>query len=150
MSMKRVKIVYSSIGGNTELVCQKTSEVLTDAGMSVVIEKCQLADVKYLLDCDVLIFACPTYAHGELQAYFSKFLSTIKDIDLKQKSVAVIGLGDPKYDDDYNIESARILSDWFGVHNGNQVIEPLKVNRSPVPQLDEKVRNWAEALAQKT
>ena len=147
--MKLVRIIYSSISGNTELVCQKIVEILKDNGLSVSLENCQVADLKHLLDCDILVFACPTYAHGELQVYFEQFLGKIPDLDCDQKPVAVVGLGDPKYDDDFNVESAVILSDWFAKHNGNEIIESLKINKSPVPQLDEKVKIWAEELIKK-
>ena len=63
--------------------------------------------------------------------------------------MAVIGLGDPKYDVDYNIEAAQILSDWFEAHGANQIIEPLKVNKSPLPQLNELVETWAKELGER-
>ena len=61
----------------------------------------------------------------------------------------MIGLGDPKYDDDYNIESAVILQKFLEERNGNMTIENLAINRSPIPQLETKVRDWAEKLSKK-
>ncbi len=147
--MKLVRIIYSSISGNTELVCQKVAEILKQNGLAVTLEKCQTADLKHLLDCEGLVFACPTYAHGELQVYFEQFLAKISELNCDQKPVGVIGLGDSKYDDDFNVESAVILSKWFADHDANELIEPLKINKCPIPQLNEKVKIWSEQLAQK-
>lgn len=147
--MKTVRIVYSSISGNTEIVCQEIEKVLAEKGYAVSLDKCQLAKREELESCDLLVFACPTYAHGELQVYFGQFINAIQDINIEQKNCAVVGLGDPKYDTDYTVESAKILADFFEKHKAVQVVEPLEIQKCPIPQLESIIKPWAEKLAEK-
>ena len=144
-----IKIIYTSITGNTELVCQQVTEYLEKHDHQVSLERCQLTDITTLKDCDCLIFASPTYAHGELQVYFQQFLNKISDQYFTNQPCAVIGLGDPKYDDDYTVESARILSDFFEARGAHQILSPLKVERCPLPQLETKVKEWTNQLISK-
>jgi flavodoxin len=67
-----------------------------------------------------------------------------KDFDLHLKSCAAIGLGDNKYDNEYNMESANILDNYITTHNGNICIEPLKINKSPLPHLYNNVETWVQ------
>lgn len=76
-----------------------------------------------------------------------RFIKKAKDIKLKGKNVAVIGLGDDKYDPDYFIESAKILTDFFKEKEANIIISPLKVGRCALPKLKGKVEKWAKDLS---
>lgn len=131
------------------MVCQKIQQELQSQKIPVILQKCQESSLRSVQSAEMLIFACPTYAHGELQVYFQQFLNEVKDAKIPGKKCAVIGLGDPKYDDDYNIESAVILEEWMKDHGGELVCESLKINKSPIPQLDTKVKAWADELVKK-
>jgi flavodoxin I len=144
-----ILITYTTVSGNTEIVCQTVQKHLESKKNNVLLQKCDHTSEEQILSADLIIFACPTYAHGELQVYYQQFLRRINNINLEQKNCAIIGLGDDKYDDDYNVESAVLISDFIKSHQGTQVIEPLKINKSPLPQLDKQVKDWAEELAQK-
>ena len=144
--MGKVKIVYGTGGGNTELVCEKVSSILSKKH-AVDLLQVKVTDPMTIKNFDLLIFASPTYGHGQLEQYFRKFIKKAQKMDLKDKSVAVIGLGDDKYDPDYYIESARILSEFFKEKQANIIISPLKVGRSAVPKLKGKVEKWAKDLS---
>lgn len=145
--MSKVKIVYGSGGGNTELVCEKVSEVLVAAGHSVDLLRAKLTKPEEVGDFDLLVLACPTYGHGQLETYFEKFFNGFKQADLKGKKCCTIGLGDLKYDADYLLESAKIIEAFFEEKEADVVCKPLKIVRSPVPYLNSLVANWAEELA---
>ena len=90
----------------------------------------------------------PSYPGSSLLQWIGNFfIKKAQKMDLKDKSVAVIGLGDDKYDPDYYIESARILSEFFKEKQANIIISPLKVGRSAVPKLKGKVEKWAKDLS---
>lgn len=144
--MAKVKIVYGSGGGNTELVCSKVSEIL-EKKHKVEMLKSKITDPLSIKGFDLLIFASPTYGHGQLEQYFGKFIKKAKDMNLKGKKTAVIGLGDDKYDPDYFIESAKLLTNFFKEKEANIIISPLKVGRCAVPKLKGKVEKWAKELS---
>lgn len=146
--MANVKIVYGSGGGNTELVCEKVAEVLEMRGHRVELLKAKLTEPEQVGEYDLLIFASPTYGHGQLEQYFEKFLSKMESVDLTGKPCSIIGLGDPKYDNDYHIESAKVIMDFLKRKNAKMVYIPLRVSKCPLPLLNGHVGRWAEKLSE--
>jgi flavodoxin len=94
----------------------------------------------------VLILASPTYGHGILEVSWEAFMPQIENLDLKGLPCAVIGLGDPKYDLDYFLESEKKLTAYLKNHNGNIIIQPLKIAKSPLPYFDKAIQKWSEKL----
>ncbi len=147
--MSHIHIVYGTTGGNTDLVTDMVRIVLEENGHTVTREKAEVADLDRLKTNDCLILASPTYGHGQLEDHFIRtFWKEVHkiDLDLTNHKCAVIGLGDPKYDADYNIESAIILQGFMEERGGKMIVGNLAINRSPIPQLETKVRDWAELL----
>ena len=145
--MASVLIIYGSSGGNTELTCEKVKEVLESKGVKTQMQRVELSKIDDLKKADLVVLAAPTYEHGVIQMHFIPFLKELKKVDLKQKPMAVIGLGDPKYDDHYHIESANVLTTAIKKSNGNTVMTALRVSRSPLLQLETRIKTWAENLA---
>lgn len=146
--MAHIRIVYGTTGGNTQLVCQKVTAELEGAGHTVTLERCELAEPESLTDGDALILASPTYGHGLLEMHFEQFFPQIQHLQFDNKPVAVIALGDPKYDLDYFLESEKILTQYFETHGGQIIVEPLKIAKTPLPYLEKKVVKWCEKLTQ--
>lgn len=148
VTMAKIQMVYGSNSGNTEMVCQYLGDQLTNAGHTVKIDRCEHFPEEDLNgDHDLLIIGCSTYEHGALEDHFKKsFWPRIQKLDLKNQKCAAIGLGDSKYDTDYNIESGRIIEKYFREHNGEVIIENLMINKSPLPQLEDKVAKWGKKL----
>jgi flavodoxin len=68
-----------------------------------------------------------------------------KDVKLKSLPCVAIGLGDHRYDREYNIYAADILEDWIHEHGGNLITTALRVNRSPLKPNNQKIiENWAK------
>ncbi len=144
-NQKIIKIIYGTCGGNTELVCEKVAEIL-NTKHSAELLKAKLTKPKNLKNYDLLILASPTYGHGQLEQYFAKFFSELKEINLKNKKCAVIGLGDPKYDKDYHLESIKIIMDFLKQKEADIVCMPLRVSKNPLPFLNTHVEIWANKL----
>lgn len=144
--MAKIKIVYGSAGGNTELVCEKVMEIL-QGKHEVEMLKAKLTDPQKLGEYDLLILASPTYGHGQLEQYFEKFLNGLEAVNLEGKNIGIIGLGDPKYDRDYHIESARFIMDFVKHKGANIVYMPLRVSKCPLPLLEGHVDKWAEKMS---
>jgi len=148
--MAQIQIVYGSNGGNTKLVCEYVSMHLEAAGHQVKNDRCEHFPEDKLVGHDLLILACSTYEHGQLEDHFKRaFWPRIQEVDLAKQACVVIGLGDSKYDTDYNVESGRILEHYVETHNGQLIHESLMINKSPVKQLEEKVRPWVMKLNEK-
>ena len=158
--MAKIKIIYGSAGGNTEMVCEKVAGIFgekADAGgkkiHKVEMLKAKLTDPAKLGvggehgDFDLLILASPTYGHGQLEQYFDKFLQGLAAVELKDRNCAIIGLGDPKYDSDYHIESAKFIMDFLKKKGAKILHMPLRVSKCPLPLLKGHVDKWAEKIA---
>jgi len=148
--MAQIQIVFGSNSGNTKMVCEHVCNILREKGHSVSINRCEHYPEDKLTGHDLLILGCSTYEHGELEDHFKiSFWPRIQNVDLAGQKCAVIGLGDSKYDTDYNVESGRILAKYVEEHNGELVHENLMINKCPLSQLEDKVQKWAEALNKK-
>ncbi len=145
--MAQIKIIYGTVGGNTELVCKRVEEVLAEKGHAVQILKAKIADPADLGEWDLLVLACPTYGIGELEDYFEAFLGKLDTVDLKGRKCAVIGLGDPKYDPDYHLESAKIIMEFLKKKEARVLYMPLRISRSPLPLIQSGfVDRWCEKI----
>lgn len=145
--MTNIKIVYGTVGGNTELVCEKVAEVLQAGGNSVELLEAKLADPVEAASGDLLILACPTYGIGELEHFFEVFLGRLAAVDLKGKKCAIIGLGDPKYDKDYHLESARIIMEFLQKKEAKILHMPLRISKNPLTLIPTGfVDRWAEKV----
>ena len=145
--MSSVLIIFGSTGGNTELVCDKVAEVLETTGHKVKIKRAELANVSDIGEHDTVIFASSTYGQGLLQDYIEPLYFEIKKTGLKGKKCAVIGLGDNKYSIEYVVEAARILENMVKDAGGELIIPTLRINKTPVTQLNTSVNDWAQKLS---
>ena len=148
--MSKIQIVFGSNSGNTAMVCDFIGRQLQAAGHEVKIDRGEHYPEDQLTGHDCLILACSTYEHGELEDHFKfSFCPRIQGLDLDGQKCVVVGLGDSKYDTDYNVESAAILENYVETHNGELLMEALRINKSPLPQLETKVQKWTENLLKK-
>lgn len=144
--MRSVTIIYGSSGGNTEMVCEKVQEILEANKISTKLLRVECSTMDDLKNAEVCLLAAPTYEHGVIQHHFFPFLKELKKIDLQQKPMSVIGLGDTLYDDHYHIESANILQHAIEGANGKIICHPLRVNGLTITKLDGPVKKWTEGL----
>lgn len=150
--MAKIKIIYGSAGGNTEVVCERAAEVMQKCGDTVEMLHAKLSGPENLGDCDLVIFASPTYGHGQLEQYFQEFLDKLEAADglnLEGRKFAVIGLGDPKYDTDYHLEAVKTISDFLKEKKAIIVGMPLRISKSPYPFMADYIPRWAEGVSKK-
>jgi len=143
--MPSVLIIYSSTAGNTELVTDKVAEVLTQKKHKVAAQRAENTKESDLKNYKYIILGSSTYNQGLLQEHMLKFMYYLKS--LKGKKCAVIGLGDPKYNIEYVVESAKLLEKGVKEKGGELILEPLRIVKSPVPHLNASVKNWALKLS---
>ncbi len=145
----KINVVFGTVGGNTKIVCERIAEVFESKGLNTQLFNALAVDQKKALDCDLLVLACPTYGIGELEQHFESFLRKLKDEDIKGKKCAVIGLGDPKYDKDYHLESAKVIMDFLREKEAEILHMPLRISKSPLPLIQQGfVDRWAEKISE--
>ncbi len=145
--MAKVKFIYATGGGNTELTCGKVAAILKSAGHEPELLQAKLTNGAELSDYDVLVFACPTYGQGELEPYFIKFLSTCNDVDFKGKKCCVIALGDIKYGADHVLAAENIITEFLEKKGADIIVRPLKIANSPILYLDTLITKWSQEFA---
>jgi len=144
--MSKVKIVYGTTGGNTELVCEKVAMELEKKKHKVSLERIERCDFTKITNCDFLILASPTYGHGQLEKNFTRFWDELDKVKLNKLPCSVIALGDPTYEMDYLLESANILTNFIETHGGVLALEPLRIAKNPLPYFDKSLLLWTNKL----
>ncbi len=97
--MKKTVIIYGSTTGNAASAAQTIADKL---GNGAVAKEVSAASQSDLTDNDNIILGSSTWGDGELQDDWFSFVSTVKETDLKGKTVAVFGVGDQfSYSDTY-------------------------------------------------
>lgn len=147
--MKQVVIIFGSGGGNTETVCQKVAEVLRRYEIHVTLRRVEKSSVKEMFSSDLCIVAAPTYEHGIILDHFFPFLKELQQVNLNAHPVAVIGLGDAKYDMHYHLESANTLETALKHSNGSLFCRSLRISGLPFPHLEGRITQWAEDIAKR-
>lgn len=146
--MTNITIIYSSWGGNTKLVVDKVSEIITEQDFQVELINAIVATPEDLTKTQHMILAAPTYDHGIIHEPFDRLLLKSTEIDLQWVNYAVIWLWDSKYDQEYTVESAPILEAFVTKHNWNVLCNSLKINKSPIPHLDSTITSRTTNLIQ--
>lgn len=147
--MKKIVIIFGSGGGNTEIVCQKVAEILQKNGADVTLKRVETSSPQEIFASDLCILAAPTYEHGVILDHFFPFLQELNQTDLQGHPMGVIGLGDPKYDLHYHLESANTLVTAIKEAEGNLFHHPLRISGLPFPHLDGRITKWAEEISKK-
>jgi flavodoxin I len=144
--MAKILFIYGTTGGNTEMVVEQVAELLKRQRHKVTLKRVEHSKPADMKRCDVAVLASPTYGHGILQDDMIPFEAALKKMDLKGQKCAVIGLGDPKYDAQYHIESAPILEKAVKEAGGELLLPALRVTRSPVLHLKGLIPMWTKQL----
>jgi flavodoxin len=144
-----VLIIYSTIGGNTELAVKKVQQELENKAVKVTIKRVDISDTADFAQAKLIILASPTYGQGSVEAHFLPFLSKMKKVDITTYNFAVIGLGDTKYYPEYLTESAGILEEQVTQAGGNILIPALRIGMPPLKFINRLVPSWVDKIIQK-
>lgn len=111
----KVKIIYGSDTGNTELVASLIASLLEDDVEIFTVDQLTESD----WGDDVLyILGIPTWYDGELQSDWEDYFEEFKTIDFTDKTVAIFGLGDQYGYDEWFCDGVGILAKQVLANNG--------------------------------
>lgn len=89
--MSKIGIFYGSSTGNTEKIAALISNQFGDEAIALKVEDATAKDLKKF---PFLIFGASTWEIGEMQDDWDDFTQELSKVDLKDKKVAIFGLGD--------------------------------------------------------
>ena len=112
----RIKLIYGSDTGNTELVVEDLTKLLEDVEVTTVADL-TLED----WDHNRFILGIPTWYDGELQSDWEEYFEEFKTIDFTGKKVAIFGLGDQLGYEEWFCDGIGILAKEI-LKNGGTVI----------------------------
>ncbi len=105
--MKPIAIIYGSSGGNTQAVAGKLAKQLGETQVT-------LLDVAKIKTIDIeahsnLILGTSTWGSGDLQDDWDSFLPKLQAQNLKDKTIALFGLGDSSSYSDTFVDGMGII-----------------------------------------
>ena len=92
--MKKTVIIYSFHTQKSKKVAEKIIEAFGNENIDVV--NAEELTSKVFEEHDNFILSTPTWFDGELPNYWDEFVPELEEMDLKNKTFAVFGLGDQK------------------------------------------------------
>ena len=125
----RIKIIFGTDTGNTELVVEDLVKLL-DNSESFIEDAPELnyevipvpdIDENTWNDTDLFILGIPTWYDGELQSDWEDYFEKFKTIDFTGKKVAIFGLGDQLGYEEWFCDGVGILAKTV-LKNGGQTI----------------------------
>lgn len=116
--MKKIGIFYGTTSGKTGAIVEEIEFNLKKVDHEIFNVKNGISDIN---NFENLILVSPTYGVGELQIDWENSLDEFKKIDFKNKTVALVGLGDQfKFGESF-IGAIKILYDIV-TENGGKTI----------------------------
>lgn len=140
---KKVVIIYASISGNTELVCETVAGILKENEVETVLKRAETASIEDIRENSYFILATSTWEHGEMNPFFDSLFEEIQKEDLTKKYSGFIGCGDNRYEPVFFNEGIKIIEQTFVKNNGIKLHTLLLINKSPYPYLNTTVKDWA-------
>ena len=143
--MTKALIIYTSLTGNTEEICDILSDALESHGVSVEMKNCNQADAEEFQDADICLVGSYTYGDGEIPDEMLDLYEDLEDLDLSGKIYGVVGSGDTFYEhfckavEDFD----ERLAQTGAKRGGNSV----KVNLNPDETAQKEIETLAEELA---
>ncbi len=142
----KVKIIYTSLTGNTKEAVDVLSDALTDKGADVEAfdgdDGIEVDD--FFTDADAYVIASYTDGDAELPDGIIDFADDVEDADLNGFNVSVIGTGDTSYDD-----FCSAVDDIEGrvKEAGANIIAPgLKIELAPDDEATEALKQLAATI----
>ena len=129
----RIKLIYGSDTGNTELVTEDIFKLLDNIEVTTVAD---LTSEDW--DHDKFILGIPTWYDGELQSDWEDYFEEFKKIDFTNKTVAIFGLGDQLGYEEWFCDGVGILAETI-MKNGGQLVGWTDIDETY--DLDEKPKS---------
>ncbi|CAL4321125.1 flavodoxin FldA [Buchnera aphidicola] len=105
--MKKIGIFFGSDTGNTEKIAKMIHKKIGNK-ISKLYDIAQTSEIE-IKKFDILIFGIPTWYYGELQCDWDEFVPILKNINFKNKNIALFGCGDQEDYSEYFCDAIGII-----------------------------------------
>lgn len=139
----RAIIVFGSFVGNTETLAGYVKRGLEQAGHVVVMKDVVYADVRELLDYELVLLASPTYEPKMVQDDMIDFYEKLTQLDLAGIRAAAFGPGDTAWPD--FCEAVHYLDKRLRERGAQIVAAPLLVD-GVVEEHEKEAVAWGQAI----
>ncbi|MFD1125088.1 flavodoxin domain-containing protein [Lentilactobacillus raoultii] len=146
----KVKIIYTSLTGNTQEAVDVLTDALDEKGAEVdVLDSEDGIEVDdFFTDADAYVLASYSDGdNGELPDGIVDFSDDLTDFDLSGKKVAVIGTGDSSYDEFCG--AVDILEKQVRDANATLIAPSLKIENAPDDDAIAELEQLAQTLTTK-
>ena len=92
--MKKTAIIYSFNTKKTGKIAEQIKQAFEDDSIELV--NAEDINEEIFMSYEQLVLGVPTWFDGELPNYWDEFIPALEDLDLKNKKIALYGLGDQK------------------------------------------------------
>ena len=149
--MPHALILYATNSGNTEFTAEAIGQTFTTHHFPHVIQNVADTQPSDVTQYDLIILGCCTWEkinakeriEGQLQDQMEEFLTRLKTHSLKNKPMAVFGLGDSDYQ--FFCGAAIILNKFVESADAFKVGTTLYIDSWPQPQVA-KINAWTTSV----
>ena len=164
MATKKIGIFYGSSTGQTEAVAEKLQRIIGE-------DKCDLINVDSASGKDLdrypyLIFGTPSWGFGDMQDDWEDFIEVVLAADLKEKKIALFGLGDQDTYPDSFADGVGVLyekikgkttifGEWpkegyrfheSDAYKGKKFVGLILDQENQASKTDERLKKWFDIL----
>ena len=117
--MKKTAIIYSFNTTKTGKIAKQIKEKFDQEDIDMV----NVEDIskEVFSQYDNLILGVPTWFDGELPNYWDEFMPDLEEVDMKDKHVAIFGLGDQKKYPENFVDGIGLMADFLE-ENGAKIV----------------------------
>ncbi len=106
--MKKTAIIYSFNTKKTGKIAERIREAFGDQQVEMV--NAEELTEELFMSFDQMILGVATWFDGELPNFWDEFVPALEDLDLKEKKIALFGLGDQKGYSENFIDGVGVLA----------------------------------------
>ncbi len=117
--MKKTAIIYSFNTKKTGKVAERIRESLNDEKVEMV--NAEELTEELFMSFDQIIMGVATWFDGELPNFWDEFVPALEDLDLKEKKIALFGLGDQKGYPENFIDGVGVMAEILEAQGANLV-----------------------------
>lgn len=107
--MKKTAIIYSFNTKKTSKIAERIFEAFDD--MQVEMVNAEELTEELFMSFDQIIMGMATWFDGELPNFWDEFIPALEDLDLKEKKIALFGLGDQKGYSENFIDGVGVMAE---------------------------------------
>lgn len=144
----KIKIIYTSLTGNTQETVEVLSDDLTaqDIDVEVFDSEDGIEVEDFFTDADAYVLATFTDGDGEVPDGIIDFYDDIADFDLTDIPVAVLGTGDTSYDD--FCHAVDLLAEQCTASGARLAVPTLKIELAPDDAAITAIEQFGQQLTQ--